>query len=170
MVLFFSLYMAYLLRFDFQIAREFLAQFQKHWLWIIALKLSMLFIFGQFAGLLSYFSIPDLRRLFMACAVASGTLLAVRYAYPVFFPAPRGVILIDFLLSFVGVSVVRVTFRIVRERYFAPQSRSQRRMRRVGIFGAGDVGASLARELMSKRGLGLQPVAFFDDDKQKWRS
>ena len=162
--------MAYLLRFDFSIAPEFLDQLHKHWWWIVALKLSMLFIFGQFAGLLSYFSIPDLRRLFFACVVSSGTLLAVRYAYPTLFPAPRGMILIDFMLSFVAVSVVRVTFRIVRERYFAPQSRTHKRMRRVGIFGAGDVGASLARELMSKRGLGLHPVAFFDDDKRKWRS
>lgn len=162
--------MAYLLRFDFRIAPEFRDQIHTHWAWIVALKLSMLFIFGQFAGLLSYFSIPDLRRLFFACTVSSCTLLAVRYAYPTHFPAPRGMILIDFMLSFVAVSVVRVTFRILRERYFAPQSRTHKRMRRVGIFGAGDVGASLARELMSKRGLGLHPVAFFDDDKQKWRS
>ncbi len=169
-VLFGSLYLAYLLRFDFRLPRDFLEQLKKHWVWIVGLKLSILFIFGQFAGLLSYFSIPDLRRLFLACCVSSGTLLAVRSSYAAFFPAPRGVILIDFMLSFVLLAVVRVSFRILRERYFAPQSRSHRRTRRVGIFGAGDVGASLARELMSKRGLGLQPVAFFDDDKQKWRS
>ena len=28
--------------------------------------------------------------------------------------------------------------------------------------------ASLARELTVKRGLGLEPVVFFDDDKDKW--
>ena len=169
-VLFGSLFLSYLLRFDFRIPNDFLSHLKRHWVWIVGFKLSILFIFGQFAGLLSYFSIPDLRRLFLACSVSSATLLAVRYSYPAFFAAPRGAILIDFMLSFVLLAVVRVSFRILRERYFAPQSRSHRRTRRVGIFGAGDVGASLARELMSKRGLGLHPVAFFDDDKQKWRS
>ena len=169
-VLFGAFNFAFLLRFDFRIPSEFREQFLRHWYWVIALKLIFLFLFGQFAGLLSYFSIPDLRRLFFATCVSSGVLLSVRYAEPFFFRIPRGAILIDFLLSFVALAVVRVSFRVLRERYFAPQSRSQRRMRKVGIFGAGDVGASLARELMSKRGLGLQPVAFFDDDKQKWRS
>ena len=111
-----SLYLAYLLRFDFRVPNDFLAQLKKHWVWIVGLKLSILFIFGQFAGLLSYFSIPDLRRLFLACCVSSGTLLAVRYSYALFFPAPRGVIRIDFMLSFVGRAVVRVSFRILRER------------------------------------------------------
>jgi len=169
-VLFLALYFAFLLRFDFRIPQEFKEHFLKHWPWVVALKLAILFLSGQFAGLLSYFSIPDLRRLFMASCLSSGVLLAVRYSEPLFFRVPRGTILIDFVLSFGAVAVVRVTFRVLRERYFAPQSRSHRRLRRVGIFGAGDVGASLARELMSKRGLGLQPVAFFDDDKLKWRS
>ncbi|HVK57309.1 MAG TPA: polysaccharide biosynthesis protein, partial [Candidatus Kapabacteria bacterium] len=165
-----SLYVSYLLRFDFRLPPEFVVQMKTHWLWVIALKLTVLVLFGQFAGLLSYFSIPDLRRLFFACCVASGSLLVIRYSNPQFYPAPRGVILADFVFSFLGVSVVRVLFRILRERYFSPQSKTQRRRRRVGIFGAGDVGANLARELLAKRGLGLQPVAFFDDDRHKWRS
>ena len=131
-VFFLSLYLAYLLRFDFRLPTEFVLQFKAHWAWVIALKLAILLLFGQFAGLLSYFSIPDLRRLFFATVASSGVLLAVRYSNPVFFPMPRGVLLADFILSFVGVSVVRVFFRVLRERYFSPQSKSQRRRRRVG--------------------------------------
>ncbi|HEX7860437.1 MAG TPA: nucleoside-diphosphate sugar epimerase/dehydratase [Verrucomicrobiae bacterium] len=168
-VLLISFYVAYLLRFDFQFPDFFFRQFKMHVFWVICMKLAILLLFGQFAGLLSYFSIPDLRRLLFACFTASGILLAIRYSNPAFFPLPRGVILIDFMLTFVGVSIFRVSFRVLRERYLS-NSKVQRRTRRVGIFGAGHVGASLARELMAKRGLGLQPVAFFDDDKQKWRS
>lgn len=169
-VLCLSRYVAYQLRFDFKVPDEHQIQLTKHWFWVIPLKLLSLAVFGQFAGLLSYFSVPDLRRLFFACVASSGTLLAIRYGSPLFFGAPRGVILIDFILSLVGLALVRLSFRVIRERYFTPQGRTHRRMRRVGIFGAGDVGASLARELMVKRGLGLHPVAFFDDDKNKWRS
>jgi FlaA1/EpsC-like NDP-sugar epimerase len=41
---------------------------------------------------------------------------------------------------------------------------------RVAIVGAGDSGATLAHELSLKPGLGLTPVAFYDDDKRKWHS
>ena len=163
-------YFAFQLRFDFRVPEEFADHLAAHWFWVIPLKLVILALFGQFAGLLSYFSIPDLRRLFFACFSSSTLLMLLRYSSLELYRAPRGVILIDFILSLAGLALVRLSFRVVRERYFAPQSRGHRRRRRVGIFGAGDVGASLARELMSKRGLGLLPVAFFDDDRNKWRS
>jgi FlaA1/EpsC-like NDP-sugar epimerase len=163
--------LAWQLRFDFNVPpEEFESQIKFNWLWLIFLKLVYLAIFGQFAGLLSYFSVPDLRRLLLACCAGSMTLLAIRYAFGTAYAAPRGVILADFILTITGLSMMRLGFRVIRERYFAPQSRSHRRMRRVGIVGAGDVGAALVRELQSKRGLGLLPVAFFDDDKKKWRS
>lgn len=162
--------LAYEFRFDFDIQPPFSQQLREQWGWIIPLKLIFLLLFGQFSGLLSYFSVPDLRRLFLACLCGSLSLLSMRYASVNELGVPRGVILMDFILSFAGLSLIRLGFRVIRERFFMPQSRSHRRMRRVGIFGAGDVGASLARELMVKRGLGLHPVAFFDDDPGKWRS
>jgi FlaA1/EpsC-like NDP-sugar epimerase len=169
-ILFTAHHLAWQLRFDFDVPDEFRTQINRNWLWVIGLKIAYLFIFGQFSGLLSYFSVPDLRRLFFACFAGSGTLLFIRYTFGTAYAAPRGVILADFILSIVGLSMLRLSFRVLRERYFAPQGRSHRRMRRVGIIGAGDVGATLVRELQSKRGLGLLPVAFFDDDKGKWRS
>ena len=169
-VLSLSRWLAYQLRFDFAVPPQFEVQLAAHGWWVVALKLFLLLCFSQFAGLLSYFSIPDLRRLLYATASSSVILLGLRYYTDLFFTPPRGVLLIDFLLSFGGLAAVRLGFRLVRERFLAPQSRSRRRARRVGIIGAGDVGASLARELTVKRGLGLHPVAFFDDDRNKWRS
>ena len=43
-----------------------------------------------------------------------------------------------------------------------------RRTRRGGIIGAGLVGTALAQEFATRRNLGLQAVAFFDDDRMKW--
>jgi FlaA1/EpsC-like NDP-sugar epimerase len=165
-----SRFIAYQLRFDADVPSPLDEQLRQHWFWIITLKLVLLAAFGQFSGLLSYFSVPDLRRLFFACLSGSLILLAIRYKFVWFYRDPRGVILIDFMLSIVGLSLLRLGFRVIRERYLMPEGRVSRRRRRVGIFGAGDVGASLARELTVKRGLGLLPVAFFDDDRRKWRS
>src|SRR3954471_14694564 len=139
-----SWYLAYELRFDFDLPLEFQKQLMQYPVWVLPLKLLFLLLFGQFAGLLSYFSVPDLRRLFFACFCGSAILLAIRYSNPTAFAAPRGVLLTDFILSFATLSVLRLGLRIVRERYLNPHGRGSRRMRRVGIFGAGDVGASLA--------------------------
>jgi FlaA1/EpsC-like NDP-sugar epimerase len=164
-----SFWLAYQLRFDFDVPPVFRSQLHLHWIWVVLLKLAILAAFGQFSGLLSYFSIPDLRRLGSAVATASISLFLIGRWLPHFNPAPRGVILTDFLISVAALAMLRIGFRVIRERYLSPNARSSNRMRRVAIIGAGDVGASLAKELFAKRGLGLNPVVFFDDDKSKWR-
>ena len=165
-----SLWLGYELRYDFVLTPALWLEMWNHLKWIVPVQLLLLVVFGQFSGLLSYFSIPDLRRLFYASSAASGVVLVDWYSSAGYNAPPRGTILVDFVLAFMGLATIRLAFRLVRERFLSPQSRTNRRARRVGIIGAGDVGASLARELSSKRGLGLQPVAFFDDDKNKWHS
>lgn len=165
-----SLWLAYLLRFDFYVPPAEWQRFLAICAWLIPVKLFLLFAFRQFVGLLGYFSVPDLLRLFYA----SGSSLVILILLWVYsggaLAPPRGVILTDFVLSFMGLAATHLGFRLVREHYLLPQGNSHRRTRRVGIIGAGDVGASLARELLVKRGLGLQPVAFFDDSRSKWHS
>lgn len=161
-------WLAHELRFDFDVMAEYKPTRVSFLPFVVGLKLGFLYVFGQFAGLLSYFSIPDLRRLFYGSAASSGALLLLYYANVLI--APRGVILIDFLLSLAALAALRLAFRVLRERYLSSRGRSLESARRVGIIGAGDVGASLARDLMARRGLGLVPVAFFDDDRSKWRS
>jgi FlaA1/EpsC-like NDP-sugar epimerase len=84
--------------------------------------------------------------------------------------SPRSVVLLDFMLATGAIVSGRLFLRMLRERYLDKNNRPAHGARRVGIIGAGDVGATLARELQTKRGLGLSPVAFFDDDPAKWRS
>src|SRR5205823_4644693 len=134
--------------------------------WIMALKLLLLLKFGQFEGLLSYFSLPDLNRLFWASLLSFGIVISIWVVSGGAYAPPRGVILSDFLISFLGLAGTRLGFRLLRERYLAPHGRHNTLARRVGIVGAGDVGASLANDLFTKRGLGLLPVGLFDDDKK----
>jgi FlaA1/EpsC-like NDP-sugar epimerase len=168
-----SLSIAYLLRFDFNlkdpIARREIPLAKDLWKWIIPLKLAFLVIFRQFEGLLSYFSIPDLRRLFFA-VLSSSLIISATWFLPDRPAPPRSVILADFILSLASLTVIRLSFRMYRERFLTKSSKRHGRARRVGIIGAGDVGASLARELMTRRSLGLTPVVFFDDDRSKWHS
>ena len=163
-----SFILAYELRFDFAMDESFREQLVLYLPWIVALKLILLYAFGQFEGLLSYFSLPDLNRLFRASALYFALVFSLWLASHGAYAPPRGVILSDCLLSFLGLAGIRLGFRLLRERYLAPHSGHSALARRVAIVGAGDVGASLANDLFSKRGLGLLPVAFFDDDEKKW--
>lgn len=164
-----SLWMAYLLRFDFSIPANHHVLMLQQMMWMLPLKLGLLTAFGQFRGLLSYFSIPDLRRLFIANGLAAVLILCSWYYFHGAPMPPRGVILADFIFSLVGLASVRLLIRMFRERYHVSHQGAAQQ-KRVGIVGAGFVGASLARELSSRRGLGLKPVAFFDDDESVWGS
>ncbi|MCH2379479.1 MAG: polysaccharide biosynthesis protein [Pedosphaera sp.] len=75
----------------------------------------------------------------------------------------RGVIIIDGILSFLFLATCRVGFRLVREGTGGGSGESS--AKRVGIVGAGEVGAALARELQTKGT--MKPVIFFDDSSWK---
>jgi FlaA1/EpsC-like NDP-sugar epimerase len=160
-------YLAFQLRFDFELPPQQWDQLILHWHWVLALKLLLLFIFGQFSGLLSYFSLPDARKILYATALATLFLAFIKEAFGPIYNPPRSVLLIDWVLSFSGLVAIRLAFRVLRQRMLSPMKAVLGGARRVGIVGAGDVGASLARELFAKRGLGLQPVVFYDDDARK---
>ena len=171
LVLIGSLLLAYLLRFGFAIPADQLALIPTQIIWIVPAQLAILLVIGQFAGLLSYFSIPDLRRLFYGLTFPFCAFLLIwNCGFAPQMP-PRSILVADFLLAFGGLSASRLGFRLARERYFSPQGKpSPRRARRIGIIGGGDAGATLICELISKPGLGMQPVAIFDDDRNKWHS
>ena len=154
---------AYQIRFDFDVPPNFQAFFLFGTLATISAKLVVLFAFHQFDGRLIYFGMPDLKRLVVACTAGSITFAAMSIV-PVFvFAPPRGVVLIDFVLCVLALSAVRLGFWRVRAFAFLGCQTPRSKPCRVGIVGAGNAGALLARHLMDNRSLELQPVAFFDD-------
>ena len=159
-----SLWLAYALRFDFDLPRSYADQFLWVCIWVLPLKVVCLRVFGHFDSLLSYFSTPDVKRVVSAVTASSAVLLAVWAITGAAIVPPRGVILSDFVLSIAGICTTRLGLRTLRERYLAPGN-PRNNARRVAIVGAGEVGAALATEFLSKRRLGTNPVAFFDDFK-----
>lgn len=161
-----SLYLAYALRFDFIVPTEAQRVLWEVMAWIVPFKLVLMFAFGQFRGMLSYFRLPDLYRIFWSMAAASAFLLYLYYIFDGRGVPPRGVILIDFLLSVISLSSYRVMLRIYRERYSGAQP-DVAKAKRVAIVGAGDAGSQIAADLLARRGLAMRPVLFFDDDRSK---
>jgi FlaA1/EpsC-like NDP-sugar epimerase len=165
-----SLWLAYELRFDFLVEATFQHERLFVLCWLIPLQLLLLGLFHQLNTLLGYFSTPDLARMFHALAISSVIAMVVWAIWGGGFAPPRGVIVLDFVFCLVGLTGARLALRTFRESLTASSKQNGHRRRRVAIIGAGDAGAVLAHELSLKPGYGLAPVAFFDDDRRKWRS
>jgi len=161
------LWFSVLLRFDFEVPAEYWKGFRATLLWLIPLKLGMLMLFGQFRSLLTFFSLSDAKRLFVAMGFSGLIALALWYLSNGTIVVPRAIILSDFILSVVGLVALRTSMRIYRERMVESKTTSSANRRKVAIIGAGSAGSALFREIYSKPGLGMEVVCFIDDDPAK---
>jgi len=82
---------------------------------------------------------------------------------------PRGVLVSDMVISFLGLSAFRAALRAYREKLaIQPGGPSpSARRHRTAIVGAGASGAALLRDIHGRQGLGLEVVCFLDDDRSK---
>jgi FlaA1/EpsC-like NDP-sugar epimerase len=163
-----ALWFALQLRFDFDVEQEFIDRFIVTLPWMLALKLLLLAAFGQFRSLLTYFGPSDAIKLAWAMAISAVISLGVWFAVHGFMVVPRGVIVSDAVISFLGLSGLRMAMRLYRERLSDKRARSVGGpRRRTMIIGAGDAGELLLRDIQTKPGLGLEVVCFVDDDASK---
>ncbi len=90
------------------------------------------------------------------------------WAFPGTVGFPRSAIIIEFLISFIVLGGLRFASRIRQEGLDVAGTPHQAGPPRpVLIYGAGEAGAALAREMRRNRALRMEPVAFLDDDPSK---
>lgn len=110
---FFTLYTAYLLRFNFEIPEEFLASFSKVVFCIIVLKIGMIYHFNNYSIVWRFYSLAEAKNLFIALTIAYVCLAVIHLIFPTFFaPFPRSVIIIDLFLSLVLLGGLRLFKRV----------------------------------------------------------
>src|SRR2546430_3482784 len=115
-----SLWLAYELRFDFMVDPA--SQQERYFvlLWLVPLQLILLGLFHQLTPLLGYFSTPDLARMFHALTISAVAAVIAWVAWGTGVAPPRGVIVVDFVFSLVGLTGVRLAMRTMRESLRAP--------------------------------------------------
>lgn len=165
-----SLWISYQLRFDFDVPVEMKAQMKTMGLIVIPLQMACLIWRGQFAGLLSYFDVPEMRQLAAGLSFAALMQLLVWYVTQGDWMVPRSVIVIDAVLAFMLIGGIRTGLRTWRE---VRNSRNKLEEQdfatlRLGIVGAGEMGAWIARQVNAGGGGNRRVVVFFDDDADKW--
>src|SRR5256886_3370102 len=131
---------------------------------LVVARLAAFLFFGIYRGIWRYTSLDDLMA--FAKAVAAGSVVSMliilfKFRFQGF---SRALFLIDALVMLMLLAASRMAFRFFRQ--MLPTT-SEDNGRRVLIYGAGDAGELLLRELMNNRELLYAPVGFMDDDPQK---
>lgn len=131
---------------------------------LVLLKLSAFLIVGVYRGLWRYTSIGDLITFAKGSAIGSvlsvlALLLLYRFEY-----YSRTVLIVDAILVFGALVASRMMFRLIRQAIPVPVGAEGRRAL---IYGAGDGGEMVLRELRNNPKLNFLPVGFIDDDQRK---
>jgi UDP-GlcNAc:undecaprenyl-phosphate GlcNAc-1-phosphate transferase len=158
-----SYYAAYRLRFEGEEFYEFLRYFIGLLPIVVGCKLAALYASGLYPRSWETFGLRDLT--VVARGVAIGSLLSVSAAFYLYREtgASRVVFVIDAILLAIAIIATRVSFRAMN---LAAATRNKR-SRRVLVYGAGNFGRMLVREMRSNTAWNMNPVAFIDDDAAK---
>ena len=167
-----ALWAAWEVRFDFLVPEGQVKVRLLTLLPFVGLKLALLILLRQFCSMLTFFGLPDMFRVFFALVISSLIGLVwwlICHKEPdMVYVLPRGVLVVDFILAMSFICGFRLALRVYRERITLPKRMGPHKAaRRIAILGAGDVGASLASECISRPARGLLPVVFLDDDEDK---
>lgn len=131
---------------------------------IVAIKLAAFLLVGVYRGLWRYAGMADI--VVVAKGVALGSIVSVillTFAFR-FIGYSRTVFVLDALLLVAFVATSRFAFRLLRRIVPAPHERTGRRAL---IYGAGDAGELLYRELSNNPALNFVVAGFIDDDTRK---
>ena len=131
---------------------------------LVVVRLAAFLFFGVYRGLWRYTGIDDL--VTFAKAVAAGSIISMtivlfKFRFQGF---SRAVFVIDGLVMLMLLAGSRMAFRLFRQ--LLPATRADGH-HRILIYGAGDAGELLLRELINNRDLQYAPIGFMDDDPKK---
>ncbi len=134
---------------------------------LIVFNLFSFLVAGVYRGLWRYTSIGDSVIFGKGVILGSiSSIIAILFFYR-FKDFSRAVFVVDAILLFIGLSVSRMAFRLFRQLLPMPQNTEGRK---VLIYGAGDGGELVLRELKNNPDWNYSPVGFVDDDEKKTNS
>ena len=116
-----TLYLSYLLRFNFTIPSSFLNNFWLIYFTLMPIKVTALALMGQYKIVWRYYGSGDTLHLLEAHILAYGIFVVVLYLfYHTFAPFARSIFIIDFFLSFLTLGGLRAFKRLILG-LFSPQ-------------------------------------------------
>ena len=165
-----SFTVAHLLRFDGWPYAPYDERFLDWLPYLLLARTGVNHLLGLYRRVWRYVSIPDVTQLAVAVGTVSAVLLALRILAANSLPrlaVPISVIIMDLVLTLVGMLTARLSWRLTAERAArAEQSHPGVRLRTL-LVGAGSVGISTVREIGRHTDLGFDVRGFLDDNESK---
>ncbi|MPZ17001.1 MAG: NAD-dependent epimerase/dehydratase family protein [Luteitalea sp.] len=157
----FANYAAFWLRFDGAIPEAHYTNWIRFLPYLIAIRAFVFVPMRMFEGLWRYTSLWDLRNIILAVGSSSVLFYLLLHQVMEVTAYPRSVFVLDMLLLICMMTGMRLSRRIYRELQHTPKEH------RVLIYGAGDAGELLVRDMRHDPAYPCEPVAFADDDPGK---
>lgn len=160
----FSLFFSFYLRFEGNIATQYYEQYSSTWIEVTAICLLSFVFFRLYDRLWRFASIGELLSITFATFI--GTMGVLFYTFMMGNPYPRSIYIIFWLLltSLIGFS--RLVFRASGD--FAETFRYIKNgKKRVLVVGAGHAGSMVIKEFKQNPELEMIPVGLIDDDRTK---
>ncbi|MCF8406032.1 MAG: polysaccharide biosynthesis protein [Bacteroidales bacterium] len=164
----FSVLLAYLLRFNFQVPDIEIQQWPLVFSLIIGVRALSFIIARTYAGIIQYTSTEDAIRISLVVFSGSAlfSVLNILFYYYI-----NGTFIIPFsviIMEFITVIFAMVTFRIVVKLAYLEITNPSGSRTKVILYGAGEAGIIAKRVLDRDIGTKYRVLAYIDDDRSKW--
>ena len=168
LVIVFSFFGAFLLRFDFTLPGDY-SSFYLVWLPIfIVLKLSIFYFFGLYKVIWRFTSIWELLKIVKAVTFGSVTIILCLWFSSGFDGFPRSILLLDYMLTIFATSLSRISVRIYFTHFYnRPLLSEESSKKKLLLIGAGRTGSKIAREIIDTPASPYSIAGFIDDDPSK---
>ena len=154
-------YLAFWLRFDGTIPAAYWMLWLQTVPCLVLIRGVTFTSFHLYDSVWQYVGLRDLRAIAISVSVSSVVFCLLIRGVLELRAYPRSVFVTDLVLMVFLMGAVRVSWRLGRE------YRANARTRSVLIFGAGDAGEAMVREILNGGEHGYRPVGFVDDDPAK---
>jgi len=164
-----SLHASFWLRFDGAIPNEFMRNFRYYIPLVLIIKLSLLLSFGMYNISWRFFGLKESIKLFSAVSLSSLGMAIFLFFFKTYAPFqgfPRSVLLLDYILTFGFIGLLRISKRAAKE-YLNKAGRRSRGKMKILIIGAGSAGEQIGREMLNSKKSKYFPIGFIDDDPAK---
>jgi FlaA1/EpsC-like NDP-sugar epimerase len=154
-------YLAFWLRFDGAIPGPYRMTWLETVPWLVVIRGLVFYGLRLHEGMWQYVGLRDLRATLAGVVASSAAFAVLVYGVLGLATYPRSVLVMDAVLLVSLMTGIRLISPLAR------RSRPETRPRRVLIFGAGDAGEMIVRDMLYRAGTGHRPVGFVDDDPAK---
>lgn len=157
-----SIFVAFVLRFDFFQALVWLPEFKEQIYLFFPIKLGFFWIVGVYRPVLRYTGLEFLGTAFVACVGSTGLIALTWLLFPIS-PMPRSILILDSIITLLLMISVRLIIRWFVYRAVM-QVECDKEQERVVVYGAGEAGSQLVQALLGQNR--FKVIGFVDDNSQ----